>query len=110
VKLSFVPGVGAKLDAISHERLVAGFRPESLRVGDGPIRAQVRAVEDLGSEVFVHIGVEHEGATIQLVAKMPAPFAGKMGDSVGLEINGTMHLFEPDGARLLTAMATTGTA
>src|SRR3954470_2734667 len=44
-------------------KITVGFRPEALRVGDGPLRAQIRTVEDLGPEVFVHLAVEHQGDT-----------------------------------------------
>jgi multiple sugar transport system ATP-binding protein len=106
-QVRFEPGLGARIDQFTGGQLVAGFRPESLRIDDGPIKAHIRAVEDLGSEVFVHVAIEHEGTATSLVAKTPAPFAGRMGDNVGLSIAGTMHLFDPDGSRLATAKAST---
>ena len=42
-------------------KITVGFRPEALRVGDGPLPARIRTVEDLGSEMFVHVAVEHQG-------------------------------------------------
>ena len=30
-------------------------------IGDGPIPARIRIVEDLGSEAFVHLVIDHEG-------------------------------------------------
>jgi multiple sugar transport system ATP-binding protein len=84
-----------------------GFRPEALRVvGDGPLRAQIRTVEDLGPEVFVHLAVDHRGESVALVSKMPPPFSGELGDSVGLQITGTTHLFGGDGSRIASAPAT----
>jgi multiple sugar transport system ATP-binding protein len=80
--------------------LTLGMRPEALRVGDGPLRARIRTVEDLGSEVFVHLALEHRGENLALVSKMPAPFAGNAGDNVGLQIVGTTYLFGHDDARL----------
>ena len=106
-ELHFEPGITAKVEQFAGTELVAGFRPEALRIDDGPIKARIRAVEDLGSEVFVHVGIEHEGKTVSLVAKTPAPFGGHMGDNVGLSITGTMHVFDPDGNRLATAKAST---
>jgi multiple sugar transport system ATP-binding protein len=96
------------------ERLVAdaageitvGFRPEALRVGDGPLRAQIRTVEDLGPEVFVHVAVDHRGESVPLVSKMSPPFHGELGDSVGLQIIGTTHLFAGDGSRITSTPAT----
>src|SRR5919197_1138038 len=55
-----------------------GFRPETVTIGDGgPIPARIRVVEDLGSEVFVHLVVDHEGEERRIVAKVEPPFAGE---------------------------------
>jgi multiple sugar transport system ATP-binding protein len=86
--------------------LTVGFRPEALRVGDGPLRAQIRTVEDLGSEVFVHVTVEHRGDKLDLVSKMAPPFDGSPGDPVGLQITGATYLFGADGARTASTTAT----
>jgi multiple sugar transport system ATP-binding protein len=86
--------------------ITVGFRPEALHVGDGPLRAQIRTVEDLGSEVFVHVSVEHDGRTLPLVAKMLPPFDGSPGESVGLRITGATHLFAGDGSRVASTTAT----
>jgi multiple sugar transport system ATP-binding protein len=83
-----------------------GFRPEALQVGDGPLGARIRTVEDLGSEVFVHVLVEHHGETLPLVSKMLPPFEGQPGDNVGLQITGTTHLFAEDGSRIASGAAT----
>ena len=85
--------------------ITVGFRPEALRLGDGPLRATIRTVEDLGSEVFVHVGVEHRGETLSLVSRMPPPFDGSPGDGIGLELTGRTHLFGGDGVRLTSAQA-----
>jgi multiple sugar transport system ATP-binding protein len=86
-------------------RLTVGFRPEALQVGDGPLPARIRAVEDLGSEMFVHVAVEHRGATVPLIAKTSPPFGGSAGDRVGLQIAGTTHLFGEDGSRVASGPA-----
>jgi multiple sugar transport system ATP-binding protein len=80
--------------------ITVGFRPEALRVGDGPLPARIRTVEDLGSEMFVHLAVEHQGEGIPLIAKVSPPFEGAAGDRVGLQIAGTTHLFGEDGSRI----------
>jgi multiple sugar transport system ATP-binding protein len=82
-----------------------GFRPEALQVGDGPLRARIRTVEDLGSEMFVHVAVEHWGESVPLIAKMAPPFDGDPGDHVGLQIAGTTHLFGEDGLRIASPKA-----
>jgi multiple sugar transport system ATP-binding protein len=86
--------------------VTVGFRPEALQVGDGPLRARIRTVEDLGSEVFVHVIVEHQGETLPLVSKMLPPFEGQPGDNVGLQITGATHLFAEDGSRIASGAAT----
>jgi multiple sugar transport system ATP-binding protein len=85
--------------------ITVGFRPEALEVGDGPLRGQIRTVEDLGSEVFVHLAVEHRGESVPLVSQMAPPFGGSAGDSVGLQITGTTHQFAEDGSRIGSSVA-----
>jgi multiple sugar transport system ATP-binding protein len=81
-------------DDLGGERATAGFRPEAVIVGDGPIAARIRIAEDLGSEVFVHLVIDHEGEERRIVAKVEAPFAGSAGDNVRLALRGTIHLFD----------------
>jgi multiple sugar transport system ATP-binding protein len=85
--------------------ITVGFRPEALRVGDGPLPARIRTVEDLGSEMFVHVAVEHRGESLPLIAKLSPPFEGSPGDRVGLQIEGTTHLFGEDGLRIASPRA-----
>jgi multiple sugar transport system ATP-binding protein len=85
--------------------VTVGFRPEALKVGDGPLRAKIRTVEDLGSEVFVHVALDHRGETRPLVSKMEPPFPGEPGENVGLQITGTTHVFDGDGLRLASTTA-----
>jgi multiple sugar transport system ATP-binding protein len=102
------PGEAALAEAPG--AITVGFRPEALQVGDGPLRAQIRSVEDLGSEVFVHVYLEHQGTTLPLVSKMLPPFTGQPGDGVGLQIVGATHLFADDGSRVVSTTATLGPA
>ena len=87
------------------DRVVVGFRPEAVELGNGPIRSRIRTVEDLGAEVFVHLLVEHAGVTMPIVAKTPAPFLGRHGDELGVQLAGTAHLFDPAGPRLCSGRA-----
>jgi multiple sugar transport system ATP-binding protein len=85
------------------QRATLGFRPETVIIGnDGQIPARIRLVEDLGSEVFVHLVVDHEGAEHRVVAKVEPPFAGKVDDNVRLALRGTVHLFDATEARQAT--------
>jgi multiple sugar transport system ATP-binding protein len=81
-------------DDLGGERATVGFRPEAVVIGDGPIPARIRIVEDLGSEVFVHLVIDHDGEERRIVAKAEAPFAGSPGDNVHLGLHGTIHLFD----------------
>ena len=81
-------------DDLGGQRATVGFRPETVVVGEGPIAARIRTVEDLGSEVFVHLVVDHEGEERRIVAKVAAPFRGSADDAVRLQLRGTVHLFD----------------
>jgi len=81
-------------DDLGGERATVGFRPETVAIGEGPIAARIRTVEDLGSEVFVHLVVDHEGEERRIVAKVAAPFSGSADDTVRLQLRGTVHLFD----------------
>ena len=75
-------------------------------MGEGPLRAQIRTVEDLGSEVFVYLTMDHQGNSQALVSKMFPPFHGQPGDNVALQITGATHLFGGDGSRIASTSAT----
>jgi multiple sugar transport system ATP-binding protein len=80
-----------------------GFRPETVMIGgDGPIPARIRVVEDLGSEVFVHLVVDHEGEEQRIVAKVDPPFAGESGENARLALRGDVHLFDATEVRRAT--------
>jgi multiple sugar transport system ATP-binding protein len=93
-------GIGA---AYGGEQLTIGFRPETVAVtDDGPIAARIRVVEDLGSEVFVHLVIQHEGEEHRVVAKIDPPFAGRADDTVRLTLHGSVHLFDANEQRRAT--------
>ena len=81
-------------DDVGGERATIGFRPEAVIVGDGPIPARIRIVEDLGSELFVHLLVDYNGEERRIVAKVDAPFVGSSGDNVRIRLHGALHLFD----------------
>ncbi len=88
--------------------ITLGFRPETVRLGDGPLQAQIRTVEDLGNEVFVHVALDHGGDTLGLVSRLAPPFDASPGDNIGVQLSGTTHLFGGDGMRLTSTKATLG--
>jgi len=81
-------------DDLDGERATVGFRPEAIVIGNGPVAGRIRIVEDLGSEVFVHLIIDHDGEERRVVAKAEAPFAGSSGDNVRFGLHGTIHLFD----------------
>jgi multiple sugar transport system ATP-binding protein len=105
VEVALDPAVETAI-ANANGSLTVGFRPEAVRVGEGPVPASIRTVEDLGPEVLVHVAVEHHGESVAMVSKMPPPFHGEFGDSVGLRVDGTAHVFNGDGSRLASTPAT----
>jgi multiple sugar transport system ATP-binding protein len=92
-------GIG---DDLGGERATIGFRPEAVVIGTGPIAARIRVIEDLGSEVFVHLVIQHEGEDHRLVAKAAAPFRGAVDDNVQIGLRGAVHLFDTSDARRAT--------
>jgi multiple sugar transport system ATP-binding protein len=90
-------------DALGGERATIGFRPEAVLIGaEGPIPARIRVVEDLGSEVFVHLVIDHEGEERRIVAKVEPPFSGKPDENVRLALRGAVHLFDTSELRRAT--------
>jgi multiple sugar transport system ATP-binding protein len=89
-------------DDLGGERATVGFRPETVVVGDGPIAGRIRIVEDLGSEVFVHLVIKHDGEDRRIVAKVAAPFAGAPDENVHLGLRGTIHVFDKAEVRRTT--------
>ena len=83
-----------------------GFRPEAATLGDGPLEGRIRTVEDLGSEVFVHVALDHEESVDDVVVKVPPPFEGRPDDTVRLQLHGTVHVFDTEGVRVATTDAT----
>jgi multiple sugar transport system ATP-binding protein len=89
-------------DDLGGERTIIGFRPEAVVIGSGSIPARIRVVEDLGSEVFVHVLVDHLGEERRLVVHAEAPFPGRAGDNVQLGLRGAVHIFDEAEVRRTT--------
>jgi multiple sugar transport system ATP-binding protein len=89
-------------DDLGGERATMGFRPEAVVIGAGPIAARIRVIEDLGSEVFVHLVIHHEEEDHRLVAKAAAPFAGAVDENVQIGLRGAVHLFDSEDTRRAT--------
>jgi len=92
------PGLSfAVADALPGGRIALGLRPEDLVPGDGPLRVQVRLVENLGADQFVHARGEGGDVVYRAPAGRAMPEAG---DLVSLAPRqGKEHWFV-DGRRL----------
>jgi multiple sugar transport system ATP-binding protein len=87
------------LAGLAGDRVIVGFRPEAVTLGDGTPKGITRVVEDLGAEVFVHLAVDRGGDTVSIVAEVPAPYVGEPGEPVLVRVTGAIHLFDPAGRR-----------
>ncbi len=88
----------------AHPSVTLGVRPEHLALvpsdGDRTLPGRVSVVEDLGSEAFVHIDVEHRGETTQIVVRGEGESDVRRDDNVAIGLGGPIHLFGPGGERL----------
>ncbi|MDO3648428.1 ABC transporter ATP-binding protein [Nocardia mangyaensis] len=92
--------IAAPADESGTRAVIAGIRPERLRIdlGATAIRGRVRMVENLGSEELVHLDT---GPT-ELCLRTPRPAQVSVGEDIALRVDpADIHLFDPDtGLRL----------
>ena len=95
------PSVKAALRKSNVMNFVVGVRPEHLAITEGGSPAKVMVVEDLGSEAFLHTVVAHQGGEETVVVRVPGETAIGRGDSLRIDVNGPLHIFEAEtGVRL----------
>src|SRR5262249_43370739 len=96
------PPVRINVKAAGGDRLKLAFRPEAARLIEpkrGGLRGRVTHVENLGSDIFVHVSAEGAGRLI--AGATPGEPRARIGDSVGLEVPpGRALVFAGDGTRL----------
>ncbi|MEL7209361.1 MAG: ATP-binding cassette domain-containing protein [Actinomycetota bacterium] len=95
--------VKAQLGDHQGEAVTVGIRPEHLHLvgeGAGGIPGEVAVVEELGSEAFFHVHVEHGGEDLPLVVRGEGETSTERGDRVTVGFLGTPHLFAADGERV----------
>ena len=80
--------------------VVVGIRPEHLRIGSEGLPGEVIVVEELGSEAFVHVQVEHQQKPTTIVVRTPGETQIDRGDHVKIDVDGPTHVFTADGERL----------
>ena len=77
-----------------------GVRPEHLQLASDGIPGEVVVVEELGSEAFVHVHVEHQGETTTIVVRDEGETGTRRGDRVHIQAQSKTHVFDADGARV----------
>ena len=75
-------------------KVTVGLRPEGLRIGPAGLPAEVLTVEELGSEAYVHVRVEHRGETLPLVVRTEGDTRLSRGEHVHVDIVGPVHVFD----------------
>ncbi len=100
MRVPLEPDVAAALADAPGTRFAVGIRPEHLAVSDEGLPGKVAVVEELGSESFLHIEIEHEGETVDLVVRAAGETEIDRGDNVHVSVIGATHVFGPDGERV----------
>ncbi|MGF1501422.1 MAG: ABC transporter ATP-binding protein [Paracoccaceae bacterium] len=94
----------AHLDRPDGTALEIGLRPEHLHlkaVSESPLGGVVEAIEHLGSDVFVHVGVTRDAEPHRLVIRASPEDVPDEGAAVGIDITaGKMAFFAEDGQRV----------
>jgi multiple sugar transport system ATP-binding protein len=81
-------------------KYTVGARPEHLSVVTEGLAGEVTVVEELGSEAFLFVKIEHQGETHQLVVRAEGETKINRGDNVQIGFNGPIHVFSPSGERV----------
>jgi multiple sugar transport system ATP-binding protein len=110
VQVPVDPAVASALAGLDAGAITVGLRPQALALGDAGVPAEVVVVEELGSESFVFVEVEHLGQTTRLRVRADADDRVARGDRTCVRVLGPVHVFGPDGLRLRTAAEGEGSA
>ena len=100
VRIPLDPAVKAQLAGLGTAEVTLGVRPQGLAPGPDGVPAKVVVVEELGSETFVFVEMEHQSKTTRVRVRVDADYEIARGDQPSLEILGPVHVFGPDGLRL----------
>ena len=77
-----------------------GARPEHLTLGTEGVPGEVVIVEELGSEAFVHVQIQHLNETVTVVVRDEGETTTRRGDNVHVGFTEKVHVFGPDGLRI----------
>ena len=99
-RVALDPAVSAAAAKAGTGELKMGVRPQGLSLGTEGVPAKVVVVEELGSETFVFVELEHLGQTIRARVRVDADYHVRRGEQTQVSVLGPVHLFGPDGLRL----------
>ena len=88
------------------DQVTIGIRPESFELSSSPtgLQLDVRLVEELGADAYLHGTVRHGGEAQQMVVRVDGRTPPVMGSTVDLSVRpGEQHLFHPEDGRRLAA-------
>jgi multiple sugar transport system ATP-binding protein len=97
------PAVAEQLSKVGSDKVTLGIRPQGLAPAAEGVPARVVVAEELGSETFVFVEMEHLGQTTRVRVRVDADFRVARGDQLLLRVVGPVHVFGPDGLRLTTS-------
>jgi multiple sugar transport system ATP-binding protein len=103
IRIPLDPAVAAAVSQTDGSGLTLGVRPQGLTLGSEGAAAEVKTVEELGSETFVFAEMEHLGKTQRIRIRVDADHAVRRGDKTSVNVVGPVHLFGADGLRFRTA-------
>jgi len=94
------PAVAAQLAKLGSSEVTLGIRPQGLAPSSEGVPSKVVVVEELGSETFVFVEMEHQGSTVRIRVRVDADYEIARGEEPSLVVLGPVHVFGPDGLRL----------
>jgi multiple sugar transport system ATP-binding protein len=100
LQLPLTPEVEAAVKSSSDAKFTVGVRPEHMTLAPGGLPGEVTVVEELGSESFIHVRVDHHGSELDLVVRYEGETETARGDHVSVQIIGATHVFAADGERV----------
>ncbi len=98
-RIKMDPVVAAAVAKAGAKDLTMGIRPQGLSLGSEGVPAEVVVVEELGSETFVFVELEHLGQTVRGRVRVDAEYKVSRGDHTNVKVLGPVHIFGADGLR-----------
>ena len=102
VKLDVDPEVATQLS--EGDKVTIGVRPEHTHLtspgSEGAIDGTVLVIEELGSEAYLNVAIEHQGRDERLLVRTEGGTLASRDDRVGIIPGDVIHVFDAAGARV----------